>query len=145
MRRFFAAIATAVLIVTAFTGLLMGDPLEPSASIQIDSGSFLKNLGFQLLEASVSYRGRMYRVRFYNVASEAEDYHASGRIYGLNLVDDIVGRYEPMSDGRVLISESGVEIVVNPPMRVEQEYVYVDYLGTLYARHDQSVQFGPRD
>jgi len=121
------------------------EPYLPNASIQVDSGSFLQRLGFQLIEATVDYENKLYRVRLYGIQAGPNGYHASGKIYGLAEIDDIVGRYEAADDGRVLINEEGVEIVMSPPVQLGPGYVYVDYLGSLYARHDQSVQFGPRD
>ena len=140
----------AAILPAAFTlaCIVMGgaraQPLEPSASIKIDSGSFLSALGFQLVEATVNYQDQLYRVRFYNVALPPHGYHGIGQIYGLRDIQEIVGRYDTAAGGEAFVSEAGVEIVVNPPIHLSRAYLYIDYLGSLYARHDQSAQFGPR-
>ncbi|MGO9602622.1 MAG: hypothetical protein ACLQAT_04320 [Candidatus Binataceae bacterium] len=143
MRAYFLLLLLPLVMLTA-TGAKC-EPLEPTASIQIDSGSFLERLGFQLVEATVRLKGKLYRVRVYGIATGPKGYHASGEIYGLNDIDDIVGRYEPTGQGSVFVNEAGVEIVMSRPAQESQPYVYIDYLGSLYARHDQSAQFGPRD
>ena len=145
MRRYIAYMLFGLSFLVVVPGAPEGGTLEASATIRIDSGSFLKELGFQLVEASVSYEGKMYRVRFYNVSDTAKEYHASGTVYGLTDIEEIVGRYEPAGGGRVFVNEAGVEITMDEPMELLQPYLYVDYLGSLYARHDQSVQFGPRE
>jgi hypothetical protein len=137
-------LAVGFAIVVGLGGLAFGQSLEPSASIQVDSGSFLKSLGFQLVEATVNFDGRLYRVRLYNVSEGAQGYHATGQIYGLRDIKDIVGRYDSIAKGGAFVNDAGVEIVVNEPMKLSRSYLYIDYLGSLYARHDQSVQFGPR-
>lgn len=122
-----------------------GQSLEPSASIKLDSGSFLSALGFELVEATVNYQDQLYRVRFYNVALPPDGYHGSGQIYGLHDIKELIGRYESSAGGEAFVSEAGVEIVLSPPVHLSKSYLYIDYLGSLYARHDQSVQFGPRN
>ena len=134
----------ALALVSALVSGANAQSLEPSASIRIDSGSFLSSLGFQLIEATVNYQDQLYRVRFYNVSEPSQGYHGSGQIYGLRDIEEIIGRYEPAAGGQAFVSEAGVEIVVDPPIHLTRGYLYVDYLGSLYARHDQSVQFGPR-
>lgn len=144
-------IAASVLIVLAL-GMVCSLPesarsltLNPSGTVEIDSGSLLKQLGFQLVEATVRVGGKLYRVRFYGISTGPRGYHASGRIYGLKDIDDIVGRYETVGNGAAFVNPDGIEIVVDPPVRPAPAHIYIDYLGSLYARHDQSVQFGPRD
>ena len=139
-----AILPAALALVCIVTGGARAQPLEPNASLRIDSGSFLSALGFQLVEATVNYDDDLYRVRLYNVADPAPGFVASGQVYGLRDIEEIVGRYEPIADGKAFVSEAGVEIVVDPPIHLSKGYLYIDYLGSLYARHDQSVQFGPR-
>ena len=95
-------------MVWALAGNVMCQALEPSATIEIDSGSLLKKLGFQLIEATVRLRGKLYRVRFYGISESPHGYHASGNIYGLEDIDDIVGRYERAGSGGALVSAAGV-------------------------------------
>jgi hypothetical protein len=141
-----AILPIALAFALGLVGAAKGQSLEPSASIRIDSGSFLSALGFHLVEATVNFQDSLYRVRFYGMAQSSDVYHGSGQVYGLQDIAQIVGRYEPTADGRAFVSEAGVEIVVDPPIQVSRRgYLYVDYLGSLYARHDQSVQFGPRN
>ena len=141
-----AILPIALAFAFSFVGVAKGQSLEPSASIRIDSGSLLSALGFHLVEATVNFQDSLYRVRFYGVALPSGVYHGSGQVYGLKDIAKIVGRYEPTADGRAFVSDAGVEIVVNPPIVVAARgYLYIDYLGSLYARHDQSVQFGPRN
>jgi hypothetical protein len=132
-------------MVWALAGSARCQTFKPSGTIEIDSGSLLKELGFQLIEATVRLRGKLYRVRFYGISAGPRGYHALGNIYGLDDIDDIVGRYDRAGSGAALVSATGVEIVVNPPVRPAPGYIYIDYLGSLYARHDESAQFGPRD
>lgn len=132
-------------MVWALAGSARCQAFKPSGTIEIDSGSLLKQLGFELIEATVRLRGKLYRVRFYGISVGPRGYHASGNIYGLDDIDDIVGRYDRAGSGEALVSTTGVEIVVNPPVRPTPGYIYIDYLGSLYARHDESAQFGPRD
>jgi hypothetical protein len=136
--------AALALVFTLVSGA-KAQSLDPSASIRIDSGSFLSAFGFELVEATVNYQDALYRVRFYNVALPPDGYHGSGQIYGLHDIKELIGRYESSAGGEAFISEAGVEIVVNPPVHLSKGYLYIDYLGSMYARHDQSVQFGPRN
>src|SRR5215831_12393819 len=91
-------------------GIAKGQSLEPSATIRIDSGSFLFALGFNLVEATVNFQDSLYRVRFYGMAQSSDVYHGSGQVYGLQEIGKIVGRYEPAADGRAFVNEAGVEI-----------------------------------
>jgi len=143
--RFRAAILPAALaLACCLVSGARSQSLEASASIRMDSGSFLSALGFELVEATVNYQDQLYRVRLYNVALPTDGYHGSGQVYGLRDIQQLVGRYEATAGGEAFINEAGVEIVVNPPVRLSKGYLYIDYLGSLYARHDQSAQFGPR-